>query len=140
MPILVIDVNGGVGVSITFWGVVTDKEYVDALTKHLTQDNYKFRKYRYCLSDWTKASKVEISSKAIKLIALLSKRAAMVNPDVVIATVADQDIVFGLSRMAQTLRDGANWENEVFRNRQDAETWMKARVKQKYGIDDPTFD
>ena len=139
MPILVRDLNDGVGVSITGWGVITEKEYVDALTKHLTQDSHKFKKYRYCLADWTVVSKVEIPTKAIKLIALLSKRAAIVNPDVVIATVADQDIMYALSRMAQTLRDEMNWENEVFRKRQDAKTWIRARVKQKYGIDDLTF-
>ncbi|MCK5012153.1 MAG: hypothetical protein KAS98_16775, partial [Deltaproteobacteria bacterium] len=101
--------------------------------------SHKFKKYRYCLADWTVVSKVEIPTKAIKLIALLSKRAAIVNPDVVIATVADQDIMYALSRMAQTLRDEMNWENEVFRKRQDAKTWIRARVKQKYGIDDLTF-
>jgi hypothetical protein len=82
---------------------------------------------------------VEIPTVAIKLIARLNIKAATVNPDVIIATVADQDIMYGLSRMAQTLRDDAAWENEVFRNRQDAEAWIKARVKQKYGIADPAF-
>jgi hypothetical protein len=139
MPILIRDLNGGVGVSVTGWGVITEKEYVDALRKNLTQDNHKFKKYRYCLSDWTAVSKVTISTKAIELIAWLSKSAALVNPEVVIATVADQDIMYGLSRMAQTLRDEADWENEVFRNRQDAEVWIKKRVKEKYGIDDPTL-
>jgi hypothetical protein len=82
---------------------------------------------------------VEIPTVAIKLIARFNIKAATVNPDVIIATVADQDIMYGLSRMAQTLRDDAAWENEVFRNRQDAEAWIKARVKQKYGIADPAF-
>jgi hypothetical protein len=30
MPILIRDLNGGVGVSVTGWGVITEKEYVDA--------------------------------------------------------------------------------------------------------------
>ncbi|MFC1844448.1 hypothetical protein ACFLZ5_06615 [Thermodesulfobacteriota bacterium] len=140
MPILVRDVNGGLGVSILGWGEVTEKEYVDAFTKHLTQDSHKLIKYRYCIADWMTVTKVEIPTVAIKLIARLSKNAATVNPDVIIATVADQDIMYGLSRMAQTLRDDAEWENEVFRNRQEAEAWITARVKQKYGIENPTFD
>jgi len=51
MPIEVKDLNGGVGVSITGRGVITEKEYVDALTKHLTLDSRKLRKYRYFLTD-----------------------------------------------------------------------------------------
>jgi len=76
---------------------------------------------------------------AIERIAVVSKNAAAVNPDIVIATVADQDIMYGLSRMAQTLRDRTDLENDVFRNRQDAEAWIRERVKEKYGIDDPVF-
>jgi hypothetical protein len=140
MPIEMRDLNGGLGVFFAGRGVITEKEYVDAFTKHLTQDDHKLRKYRYCFSDWTAVSKAEISTKAVNLIASLSISAAMVNPDVVLASVADQDSMYGLTRMAQTLRDKTNWENEVFRNRQDAEAWIKARVKEKYGIDDPAFD
>jgi hypothetical protein len=139
MPIEIRDLNGGVGVAITGRGVITEKVYVDALTKHLTQDIHKFKQYRYCLTDWTAVSKVEIPTSAIERIAKLSKNVALVNPEAVIATVAGQDIMYGLSRMAQALRDGTDWENEVFRNRQDAEAWLKERVKEKYGIDDPTF-
>ena len=134
------DLKDGVGLSITVRGVITEKEYLNAFSKHLTQDKHKLKKYRYCLSDWTAVTKEEIPTQAIEQIAKLCKSAALVNPDVVNATVADQDIIFGLARMAQTLRDGTNWENEIFRNRQDAEAWLKKRVKEKYGIDDLIFD
>jgi len=94
----------------------------------LTQDNNKLKKYRYCLADWTAVTKVEIPSAEIEHIAWLSKKATKVNPEVVIASVADQEIMYGLSRMAHILREGTDWENEVFRNRQDAEVWIKQRV------------
>jgi hypothetical protein len=140
MPIEAKDLNGGLGVSFTAVGVVTEDEYVNTLRKHLSQDKHKLMKYRYCIADWTEVSQMDVSTEAIKLIAWLSKKASTVNPDVIIATVADQDILYGLSRMAHTHRSGTGWENEVFKNRQDAEAWIKARVKDKYGIDDPTFD
>ena len=85
-------------------------------------------------------SKAEISTKAVNLIASLSISAAEINPDIVLASVADQDSMYGLTRVAKTLRDKTNWENEVFRNRQDAEAWIKVRLKDKYGIDNPIFD
>ena len=32
------------------------------------------------------------------------------------------------------------WETNVLRTRRDAEAWVKDRVKEKFGIDDLTFD
>lgn len=42
-------------------------------------------------------------------------------------------------KMWEMLSDEMNWETMVFRNREDAEAWIKERVKEKYGIDDLTF-
>ena len=140
MPIEIRDVSDGLGVLITGRGLITEKEYVDVLTKHLTQDSHKLKKYRYCFADWTAVSKAEISTKAINLIASLNISAGRVNPNVILASVADQDSMYGLSRMAQTLREKTDWENEVFRNRQDAEAWIKARLEEKYGIADAILD
>jgi hypothetical protein len=137
MPIERRDVSDGLGVLITGRGLITEKEYVDVFTKHLTQDSHKLKKCRYCFSDWTAVSKSDISTKAINLIASLNISAGRVNPNVILASVADQDNMFGLSRMAQTLRDKTDWENEVFRKIQDAEAWIKARLEEKYGITDP---
>ena len=140
MPIEIRDVSDGLGVLFTGRGLITEKEYVDVFTKHLTQDSHKLKKYRYCFSDWTAVSKSYISTKAMNLIASLNISAGRVNPNVILASVADQDSMYGLSRMAQTLRNKTDWENEVFRNRQDAEAWIKARLEEKYGIADPILD
>ena len=50
----------------------------------------------------------------------MSKKALTANPDIVIASVADQDIMFGLTRMAHELQDVTDNENEVFQYRQEA--------------------
>jgi hypothetical protein len=34
---------------------------------------------------------------------------------------------------------GLLWETMVFRDREEAEAWLKERVKEKFGIDDLTF-
>jgi hypothetical protein len=46
--------------------------------------------------------------------------------------------MLGLTRIARALRDGRDNENEVFQKRQEADEWLKAKVK-KYGITDPKF-
>ena len=58
----------------------------------------------------------------------------------VLASVAVQDNMYGLTRMVQKLRDKTNWGNEAFRNIQNAEALIKAKLKDKYGIDNPIFD
>ena len=140
MPIEVRYLNGGLGVFFAGHGVITGKEYIDVVTKHPEQDENKLKKYKYSFSDWTAVSKTEISTRAVNLTTSFCISAVLVNPDIFFAPVADQHSMYGLTRMAQTLRDKTNWEYEVFRNRQDAGAWIKARVKEKYGIDTPIFD
>ncbi|MHC4160152.1 MAG: hypothetical protein ACYSSO_13860 [Planctomycetota bacterium] len=134
MPIETRDLDGGIGIFISATGVVTEEEYVEAHTKYLTQDKDKLQKYRYSLSDYTGVTGEKTSTEAISLIANLCKSAAKVNPYPVVAVVAKQDLIYGLARMSQLLMSETGWEHEVFRNREDAESWIKERVKEKYGI------
>ena len=140
MPLEIKDVKDGLGFVILGSGVLTEHELVDGLKKHLTQDKEKFKKIRYTLTDYTALTEADISSKALELIAGFCIEAAYVNPEIIVAEVASQDFYYGLVRMSHALRDRHYWENAVFRNRQDAEDWIKQRVKEKYGIDDITFD
>jgi len=139
MSLEIRDINGGAGVLITGKGVVTEKEHVDAIIKHLMQDETKFRKYRYSLSDYTAVTEIVIPTEAIELIATYCERASKVNPKPVNALAADQDLIFGLSIMWQLLVEATDWETMVFRKREDAEAWITKKVKEKYGIDDVTF-
>lgn len=139
MPIEMKDVQDGLGVVITGWGILTEEEFIDAFKKHLTQDKDKFRKYRYSLADYVALTEVAISNKALDLLADMCVRAAEINSEVVVATAADQDFPFGLSRMAHSLQFATGWKHHTFRNRQDAENWIKERVKEKFGLEDITF-
>ena len=139
MPIEIKDIDGGVGVIITAFGQLTEKEWVDAHVEHLTQDENKFKKYRFSLSDYTAVTKVEVSNSAIYKIAKYGERAAQINPLPVVALAANQNLSYGLARMWEFLVDNTDWETMAFRNRGDAETWLKERVKEKFGIEDLIF-
>ena len=130
MPIEIRDLDGGLGNIILGRGTVTEAEYVDVLKKHLTQDKAKFKKYRCSLIDLTAVSKVEVSTKAIKLIAEHCMSAAIGNSEIVVAEVADKDLIFGLARMWEILTDATDWEIMVFRNREDADDWIRQKVKE----------
>ena len=139
MSIEIKDSDNGLGVIVTGRGVVTENEYLDSYKKHLSQDREKYQKYRYSLNDWTAATNVEVSSDAISQIAGLCKSSAKINPDCIVAHVADKDIAFGLCRMWEFLSDETNWEIMVFRNIEDAEGWIRKKLKDKFGIKDLSF-
>jgi hypothetical protein len=139
MPIEMQDLDGGLGILVTGSGVVTEEEFVVSYKKHLLQDESKFKKYRYHLSDHTAVTKVEVPTKALEVIAKLSKEASKVNPDAVLATVADQDLIYGLTRMFHFLAEETGWEMNVFRLREEAEAWIRKMVKERFNIDDLTM-
>lgn len=139
MPVEIRDLDGGLGNLVLGSDALDDKEFLGTIRKHLMQDETKFMKYRYSICDWTQSTQINLSNDAIYELADLCKTASLVNPDIIVGGVAKSDVVFGLSRMAQILMDEDGWEYEVFRNREDAEEWIKAKVKEKYGIDDLTM-
>jgi hypothetical protein len=140
MPIEIRDTDGGLGVIITGSGNITEEEYIDALTKHLTQDEEKFKQIRYSLSDYTKTLKVDVSNKALELIANYCQTVAKINPDIIVVHVTNHALVYGLAKMWEVLTNNTKWEKMVFRDRSDAEAWIRKRIEEKYGIDNLTFN
>ena len=140
MPIEIKDSDGGLGNIIISRGILTDKEFVDALKQHLTQDKNKFRNYKYSLCDHSAVKKLEVSTQSIQQIADYCKKSSIVNSKAIVALVAKHDVIYGMSRMWEILSEGTKWETMVSRNREDAESWIKQRIKQKYGIDDLLFN
>ena len=140
MPFEIRDLDEGRGNLIIGSGTVTSEEYLTTHKAHLAQAEDKFRKYRYSLADYTAVTKVKVFSKDVRLIGELSKHAAAVNPDAIVAVVADQDVIYGLSRMWQISSDGTQWEIRVFKSTDDAKEWIAERVKERFGIDDLTID
>jgi len=139
MPVEIKDLDGGLGTSIKGYGIVTEEELINELKKHLTQDKEKFKKYRYSISDYSAATSGEISTKSVHIVADLCLIAAKINPDIIVATVTAENLYFGLARMGEILRSSADWEEMVFRNIEDAKSWIKKRVNEKFGIETITF-
>ena len=139
MPIETRDLDGGLGSTMIAWGLLREGEFVDLYEKHFGQDAEKFRKYRYNISDYTELTKVDVSSHAIRWLAGLAQNKSKINPESVIAIVVAQDLIFGLARMWAILMDGFGWEVMVFRDRNDAEIWIRKRMMEKYRIGDLTF-
>lgn len=136
MAIETVDIDDGKGVLFVGRGMVTDKEFVDIYKAHLTQDAKNFSRYRYSLSDLEGVKDTDIKNESIEHIANLCESASKINPNPIVAWVAKEPLIYGLSRMVEILMSGTNWETMVFKSRADAVHWIRKRVKEKFGFDD----
>jgi hypothetical protein len=139
MPITIKDSDDGIGSILTSWGIVKENDIFDAIKKDRELNKFSPNKHKYHISDHTTAEEIEFTSRGVKLLTEVCKAAAQVNPKLIAAVVAENDFIYGLSRMWQLLSDETDWEIKVFRNRKDAENWVRQRVKEKHGIDGLTF-
>lgn len=139
MPINIFDLDNGIGCNIVANGIVEDLEYVSALKKHLSQNPNKLQKYTYTITDFSAVEDVEISTESIKLVAELCKDITKFLPETLVALVAEEDFMFGLSRMWEMWADETNWEIQVFREKNSAIDWLKYRINEKFGIRNLTF-
>lgn len=140
MPIEISDVDAGLGNIITATGVIPEERYLETLRAFLTQDPEKFAKYRFSLANYCGLAGADFSNDTIQMIADMCIAAAEKNPDIVVATVADNDLAFGLARMWEMLSDSTSWEIHVFRRLEQARAWIKKRVKERWNIADITLD
>ena len=139
MPIAITDWDGGAGNIIEFRGIVTDREYIDVMKAHLSQEKEKFFKYKYSLIDTAAITRVDVSSEAIGYVADLCIEASKINPDPIVAFAASSDLIYGLSRMYTALINSTNWETMVYRSRKEALDWIRGRAKEKFGMEGLTF-
>ena len=117
------------GVIITWEGAVTGKELMDAFSEIYATDE-QIKRIAYQLIVLTKSEEIMVTADELRRVAALDIRASKVNPNMLVAVVGDRDIVFGLARMWETFVDDAPLKTKVFRNREDAEDWLKLNLPQ----------
>lgn len=146
MPIEIKECDGGMGNIIESRGLVTDQELIDSFKRHLTQNPEKFKTYKYILFDHTALTKMEITSETVELIAGLWADTSRVNPDPIVAMVtyvtygAGSDLLNRISRLHELFMYQSCWETMLFRTKPQAVRWIREKVKDKFGIDDLSFN
>lgn len=100
------------------WGVLTDRELL-AHVRTLTADPRFARDFRQ-LADFRDVTDVQITSSTIREMAKLNPFGAGARR----ALVVTSDVVFGMARMYQILRDESPDELQIFRKVDDAFRWL----------------
>jgi hypothetical protein len=136
MSIKLKNLDFGLGVVFIGEGVVTGQEIIQANKKILSFEE-KIKISKYCIIDYYEASTYDVSTPEIRIIADQDKEISKYLPDYIVAIVAKRNLEFGVSRMWQTIIElnDLKWDTEIFKDRNDAEKWIKNKVKEKYDID-----
>ena len=117
----------GIGVEFITSGVVTGKDIIEANKEVVKNDN--FLNLRYQIIDRINCTKFQVSSKEVKIIANQDKSAGKINPNIVIGIISKTDLQYGISRMYQAYVEKSGFLTHVFRDRKNAEEWIKNQLK-----------
>jgi hypothetical protein len=141
MPIEMKYVDDELGVLFIGEGIVTGEDIINSNRQFFSSEE-KMIKNRYGIFDFSNITKFEVSKAELETIISQNRKVSESLADGILAVVAIENFVFGISRMWEIhveLED-LPWETNVLRSRRDAEAWIKDRAKEKFGIDDLTFD
>ena len=125
---------------------MTGQDLIDAFERHLASDQKKFKQYKYILIDHFALTKVDITDETIDKISGLFADASRVNPDSIVAMVtyvsygANIEIANRISKLHELFSNRSCWETLLFRTKPQAVRWIKGKVKERFGIEDLTFE
>lgn len=135
MSVTLVNLDEGAGVVFVCEGDVAGQEIIQA-NRQILLHKEKLKRSRYCIIDYSKTTHYQVSSSEIEIIAEQDKEIATHIEAYLVAVVANRGVEFGFSRMWQSIieANGLKWETMVFKERSEAENWIKGKAKKKYGI------
>ena len=126
MPIDIAYTDDG-GVLLVGRGVVTGGQIKEANNK-IYETPQGIANMWYQIADFSEVTKLFATSTEVEELAMQDKKASEINPNMVIALVGKDDLIFGLSRMWEALTADAPFETMVFRKLEDARQWIKVKL------------
>jgi hypothetical protein len=135
MPIAVEVRHEAMGVIYRCSGAMVIEDFFTAGQSFLATPQ-EIRKWRYSLIDLTAVESMDINFNDVsRVVTQNATIAANAVPGVLLAVASPRDHGFALSRMWEALVERVGWETMTFRSVADAESWIRTRLKQKFGID-----
>jgi len=115
------------GVVLKFSGILSWKDIHDANEK-IYATSEKIRSIHYQIADFTDVERTDITSAQVRKLAEQDANAARINPDMILAIVGSDDLIYGLARMWEAYASDASFEKAVFRYLDDAKKWINQKV------------
>jgi hypothetical protein len=109
-------------VEVVFAGQVTDSEFADTMNRYLQEP---FATLPLGLFDLTDIASLDVAAESIRDAARrVAQHVDSRLEQGKLAIVAPRDLLFGMARMYEMLRDESPVEVRVFRERNEAESWL----------------
>jgi hypothetical protein len=125
MPVSVEKLEDG-GYLVTGSGAVTGEEIADANDRMYTSPE-AIEEIKYQLCDMSGVHDGDVSTDAVRRIVAQDEMAAKHNPGMVMALVANDELVYGLMRMWEGFMSGSAMETMVFKSVEEAEQWLREK-------------
>lgn len=129
MPIRLIYEPDGVGVVVKGSGIVDATEIQRCNDQMYAAD--RIHKLRSQLYDFREVTKFDLSSDDMRMLADQDKAAASQNPNLAIAIVGNNDLMFGLAKMWEVFVSEASLKANVFRTLKEARDWLEEHAERK---------
>jgi hypothetical protein len=120
----------GIGVVYTSLGVLTGQDLLDA-GEHFRVESRSNPEIRYVIMDHSAIPEEKVDSVSLKALASRVSEILEPTPEVLMAIVAPNDVLFGLSRMWETLAEQAGFITRVMRTRAEAMAWLEEELTQR---------
>jgi hypothetical protein len=134
MPVDIKILQDGAGILYLCHGTVTGKDFIEANERLLSFNNLK--QVRYGIVDETSVDDIHMfESDMLTIAAQDEKIAGLVPSGAIVAVIAGSDFAFGLARIWESFIEHTGWETMTFKTRWKAESWIKEKVKDNFGID-----
>jgi len=123
------------GVITTYWGELTDAEFVECTeAKFVSLDDHSH--YRFSISDFSAVTTLSVSPDALKSNAHMSGYALDTIQNGYMAVVVNKDLIYGISRMWKANTGNLDDRIGIFRTREEADAWIETKL----AADDATTD
>jgi hypothetical protein len=128
-------VQEGLGVIFRCRGEVNVQQFVDA-NRQLMATNAEIKKLKFAIGDLIGMDPMYVApSEMEKIVQQNHQIAALLPEGVIVALLAEQNVVYGLARMWEAFVAGINWETQSFRAEDEARAWLRTRLKDKFKIE-----
>jgi len=112
------------GVITTYRGIVTDEDILESV-KEKCSSAKKLASLRYAVTDCTDVAEFQVTPQGMIENANISKRAAVINRELLVVGVYPDDLSYGMGRLWQGYADITGWSSIVVRTKQEAEQWLE---------------